>query len=73
MLKRMWEAWKRLAHTLGNFQARLLLTFFYALVVMPFGIVARLFADPLRIRRRPAQWLEHPNPGADMNWARRPW
>jgi len=30
MLTRAWQAWKRIAHALGTFQARLLLTIFLA-------------------------------------------
>lgn len=71
LLKRLWEAWKRLAHRIGNFQARVLLTVFYAVLVLPFGVLTRLFADPLRIKRKPAKWLEHPEASADLDWARR--
>ena len=71
MLKKAWQAWKRIAHAIGNFQARVLLTIFYAVLVFPFGIVARLFSDPLRIKHRPTQWLEHPNEAHDLQWAKR--
>jgi len=49
-LKRAWQAWKRIAHKIGNFQARVLLTIFYVVLVFPFGIAACLFFDPLRIK-----------------------
>jgi hypothetical protein len=71
LLKRLWEGWKRVAHRIGNFQARVLLTIFYAVLVLPFGILTRLFADPLRTKRRPQTWLEHPEASADLDWARR--
>jgi hypothetical protein len=71
MLKRAWQAWKSIAHKIGNFQARVLLTLFYAVLVFPFGIVVRLFSDPLRIKRRPAEWLNHPDETYDMPWARK--
>lgn len=71
MLKRVWQAWKRVAHTVGTFQARVLLTIFYAVLVLPFGIFARLFSDSLRIKRRPTQWLEHPGETHDLRWAKR--
>ncbi len=73
MLKRIWEAWKRLAHKIGNFQARLLLTILYAVLVLPFGLAVRLFADPLRIRRHPKGWLDCADKAADLEWARRQW
>lgn len=71
MLKRAWQIWKQAAHALGTFQARVLLTIFYAVLVLPFGIFARLFSDPLRIKSRPTQWLEHPSETHDLPWAKR--
>lgn len=67
----IWKVWPGLAHGLGNFQARLLLTILYGIFVFPFGMVVRLFADPLRIKKRPTRWLDHPNEPTDMAWARR--
>jgi hypothetical protein len=69
MIKRIWQGWKRIAHKIGNFQARVLLTIFYAVLVFPFGVAARLFSDPLRIKNRPTEWLDHPNDSCDMEWA----
>ena len=71
MLKRIWYSWKRAAHAIGTFQARVLLTAFYAILVLPFGIFIRLLSDPLRIKRRPKQWLEHPDETHDLRWAKR--
>ena len=71
MLKRMWQSWKRAAHAIGTFQARVLLTAFYAVLVLPFGIFVRLFSDPLRIKQRPGQWLEDHGETHDLQWAKR--
>jgi hypothetical protein len=73
MLKRFWEAWKRLAHRIGDFQARALLTILYAVLVLPFGVAVRLFADPLRMKRRPADWLDRSDSPADLIFARKQW
>jgi hypothetical protein len=70
-LKRLWQGWKRIAKVIGNFQSRVLLTIFYATIVMPFGVAARLFSDPLRIKKRPTEWLEHPEEACDLQWARK--
>jgi hypothetical protein len=70
-LKRLWEGWKKIAHKIGNFQARVLLTVFYAVLVLPFGLAARLFSDPLRIKKRPTEWLDHPDEPTTMEWARK--
>jgi hypothetical protein len=71
MLKQVWLRWKRIARAVGTLQARILLTVFYAALVLPFGIVVRLFSDPLRIQRRPTQWLERPDETHDLQWAKR--
>jgi hypothetical protein len=71
VLKRAWQTWKRAARAVGTFQARVLLTIFYAVLVLPFGIVVREFSDSLRIKRRPAQWLDHPPEAHDLPWAKR--
>ncbi len=70
-LKKLWAAWKRIAHRIGDFQARVLLTLIYAVLVLPFGLAIRLFSDPLKIKKRPAKWIEHPHDVIDLEWARR--
>lgn len=70
-LKKLWAVWKRLAHKIGDFQARVILTVIYALLVLPFGVAVRLFADPLRIKRRPTAWLDHSQESAGLEFARR--
>ena len=67
----IWKVWPLLAKGIGNFQARLLLTLMYAVIVLPFGIIVRLFADPLRIKKTPTHWLEHSVEATDMSWAKR--
>ena len=73
MWKQIWEGWKRLARRVGDFQARVLLTVFYFLLVLPFGLAMRLFADPLRVKRQPTAWLERPDDPSDWQWAHRQW
>jgi hypothetical protein len=73
MLKRAWKAWKRVARQIGDFQARVLLTAVYAVVILPFGVLLHIFADPLRIRRRPMEWIDRDQDSSDVTWARRQW
>jgi len=70
-LKKLWAAWKRIAHRIGDFQARVLLTVIYAVLVLPFGLAIRLFSDPLKIKKRPAKWIDHPHDAIDLEWAHR--
>jgi hypothetical protein len=55
--KRLWQRWTSIAHAIGTFQARVLLTVFYLAVAPPFALVARL-TDPLRLRAPagPSYW-----------------
>jgi hypothetical protein len=69
--KTLWEAWKRLAKKIGNFQARVFLTLLYAIVVLPFGLIVRLFSDSLHLKNRPTKWTERPAEVHDMSWAQR--
>ena len=45
-----------LLRTIGNVQAWIILTLFYVLIPTPFGLIFRLVADPLRLRRRSSTW-----------------
>ena len=50
-LNRLWQGWQELGRHIGDFQARLLLTVFYFTIYVPFGLLTRLFLDPLQVRR----------------------
>ena len=67
----IWKVWPGLAKGIGNFQARLILTIIYAILILPFGVLARLLADPLRIKKRPTAWIDHAQEKMDMQWAKR--
>jgi hypothetical protein len=69
-LKILWVVWKRIAHRVGNFQARVILTLIYAGIV-PFGLIVGYFFDPLNTKKRPASWLDHPQETTDLDWAHR--
>jgi hypothetical protein len=73
MLQRLWRGWKRVARAIGDFQARVLLTLFYVVLIAPLGLIVRLFADPLRIRRPCEKWLDRAVDGSDLVTARRQW
>ncbi len=55
--KRAWKAWMRIATVIGDFQARVIFSVFYFVIVLPFGLLVRLFIDPLGIKgRRSTTW-----------------
>ncbi len=54
--------WGRLGHALGWFNSRVILTLMFGLVLVPVGLVSRLFgSDPLGARRRSGSlWIDYP-------------
>ncbi len=58
-LKRFGERWTRFGRAVGNFQARLLLSIFYYVVLSPFALVVRWCSDPLAIKPRSAKGWQH--------------
>ena len=64
------EGWKKFGHALGNFQARILLTVIYGVLLLPFGLLVRFFSDSLHIKKRTDKWLDHPGVPSDMKQAR---
>ncbi len=52
--------WKKFGRAIGNFNARVVLTLLYAIVIMPFGVVVRFFSDSMHIKKRPESWFDHP-------------
>ena len=50
LVKTLWGPWTRVAHNIGTFEARLLLTALYALLLPPFALIARFVSDPLQVR-----------------------
>jgi phosphoglycerol transferase MdoB-like AlkP superfamily enzyme len=51
-LRRLWTQWKHFGHRMGSFQSRVLLSFFFFIIVSPFALAVKWFSDPLRIKRQ---------------------
>lgn len=68
-LRLVWAGWKSIAHVIGVFQTKLILTIFYALVFAPVAMAASVWGR-LRSagRASPAKaWL--PRKTRDRTWA----
>ena len=61
-LHRAWEAWKNFAQVMGDFQGRVLLIWFYFVIVTPFGLITRFAADPLHLNKNTSDsfWQDFP-------------
>lgn len=72
-MRNLWESWKEISEYIGDFQARLLLTIFYFTVAVPFGMLVRLFGDPLKIRKQPegSAWLKRPTGDLELEETQR--
>jgi hypothetical protein len=74
LIGRAWSSWLELAHYVGDFQARMLLTVFYFTLALPFGALVRLLMDPLRRRRPPSgsAWVPRRPSDVSLDAAQRP-
>lgn len=70
---RLWTRWKRFGHRIGDFQARVILTLIYFVVLAPYGVVVRLFGDALDVRRteRTTMWIRRKKEEPTVEKARR--
>ncbi len=50
MIRRIWQTWKGVGRRIGDFQARVLLTLVYFIIVAPFALAVRWAADPLAVK-----------------------
>ena len=70
-LKNLWQRWQKVAKRIGDFQARLILSLFYILIVLPMGLIARMISDPLALKKTAAGWHAKPNSPPRIDEARR--
>lgn len=70
--KGVWAGWKKVAHTIGRFQTRVLLTVSYFLVVGPTWVVMKAIgSDPLERRRKAGDYFkECETSGSEIERAR---
>ncbi|OGG03144.1 hypothetical protein A2W14_03505 [Candidatus Gottesmanbacteria bacterium RBG_16_37_8] len=55
-LSSLWQTWKTIAHKIGIFQSKVILSFFY-LLLLPFGLLFSLFKDALKMKKlRSSTW-----------------
>ncbi|HEC22484.1 MAG TPA: hypothetical protein ENI95_06165 [Chloroflexi bacterium] len=67
----IWSYWKKFGEFIGNVIGRIFLMLFYVTIVLPFGLLMRLFGDPLDIRDRAKRprWRERTSPEATIEAA----
>jgi hypothetical protein len=72
MFKKVWSGWKNIAYKIGNFQARVILSIFYFIIVSPFAVGVKLFSNPLRLKiKTNSYWISRVFKKHDLEGARR--
>ena len=70
--RRFWDGWMVVARAIGNFNARLLLSLFYFLIILPLGLITGAAKDFLGIRQRPqSSWHDKADPPRTLEEGRR--
>ena len=70
VFKRAWEGWKKVAHVIGVFNTRVIMSVLYFIIILPFGLVFRMVSDPLQLQEPPdSNWVALPPQEHDMNAA----
>ena len=71
--RKLWARWKRMARTIGDFQARALMTLFYFVILGPVAMVTCWRSDPLALKpSTPRGWgNREEREGEPMDQARR--
>lgn len=49
--KKLWDGWMKIARAVGNFNARVILSLFYLIFMVPMGLFVRASRDFLGLRR----------------------
>jgi len=72
LVRAAWGRWKRIAHAIGTFQARLILALLYAILLPPFALIARRGRDPLQLRAGTTpRWHDRTLPAPGLEQGRR--
>lgn len=70
--RKVWKRWKGFTRRVGNFQARALLFLFYFILVFPIAMVIKIFADPLRLKKKTAHgWVNREEENPSLEQARK--
>ncbi|MAS37214.1 MAG: hypothetical protein CL610_24650 [Anaerolineaceae bacterium] len=69
ILRLAWDRLRVITAVIGDVQGRLIAMVFYYTLLVPFGVGARLFTDPLR-RHTGSAWLERPPVDSSLDDAR---
>jgi hypothetical protein len=52
IFKRIWHRWTGFSKRMGSFQSRVMLSFFFFIIVSPAALIIKVLGDPLRIKKK---------------------
>ncbi len=72
-INKFWQSWKNFSKRTGSFQSKIILSFFFFLLVTPFALAVKIFSDPLRIKGKneKTHWLTKKEIQSDLEHFRR--
>ena len=72
-LRKLWSAWMRFGHFMGDIVGRVVMTLFYFTILLPFGVIVTLFSDPLdhKHKNKPPAWHARTTGDRTLEEARR--
>lgn len=50
IFRSLWAIWKKVGQAIGDVIGRLILSLIFITILLPIGLAARLFADPLKLK-----------------------
>lgn len=53
MFKKAWNKWKNIAEKIGNFQATIIFSLLYFILITPVGLVTNALSDFLKLKTTP--------------------
>lgn len=73
MIAKLWARWKPFAQRIGDFQARVILTVLYMIILAPYALFIRFIKDPLKMRQSAGRslWISTSSEPATLEKARR--
>lgn len=65
-MKKAWEKWKVIAQKIGDFQAKIIFSLLYFILITPMGLISNFFGDFLRSKKFPI-WEEFEDASSTKN------
>lgn len=54
MIKKIWNIWKKITEKIGNFQATIIFSLLFYILITPLGIIIKLFTDFFAEKTKPS-------------------